>query len=47
MAFDEEPDYTAALGRLHAEMTQAAFADAWTAGSAMSQTDAVALALAA
>ena len=47
MAFDEEPDYTAALDRLRAGMTEAAFADAWAAGRAMSQPDAVALALAA
>jgi tetratricopeptide (TPR) repeat protein len=47
MAFDEEPDYTAALDRLHAGMTEASFADAWAAGRAMSQPDAVAMALVA
>jgi predicted ATPase/class 3 adenylate cyclase len=47
MAFDEEPEHAAALDRLRGAMTEAAFADAWAAGRATSQPDAVALALAA
>ena len=46
MAFDEEPEHAALLERLRAAMTPAAFEDAWTAGRALSQPDAVALALA-
>ena len=46
MAFDEEPELAASLDRLRGDMTEAAFADAWAAGRAMSQPDAVAMALA-
>ena len=46
MAFDEEPEHAAALDRLHATMTDAGFGEAWTAGRALSQSDAVELALA-
>jgi len=47
MAFDEEPEHAASLERLRAEMTNARFDEAWTAGRALSQSDAVELALAA
>ena len=46
MAFDEEPEYNAAKDRLREAMTTSSFADGWAAGRAMSQPDAVALALA-
>jgi hypothetical protein len=46
MAFDEEPEYTAALDGLRATIGDAAFEVAWSTGRAMSQPDAVALALA-
>ena len=43
----EEPEHTAAKDRLRNAMSAHAFADRWAAGRAMSQSDAVALALAA
>ena len=46
MAYDEEPELAAYIERLRATMTTAAFEEAWTAGQALSQSDAVALALA-
>jgi len=46
MAFDEEPELAAYLERLRAAMTPAAFEEAWAAGQALSQPDAIALALA-
>ena len=46
MAFDEEPEYLGSLERLRAALMPAAFEDAWAAGRALSQADAVALALA-
>jgi tetratricopeptide (TPR) repeat protein len=46
MAFDEEPEHAASLERLRATMTVAGFEEAWTAGRASSQSDAVELALA-
>jgi hypothetical protein len=46
MAFDEVPEYTASLDRLRASMDAATFDRAWADGRSMSQTDAVALALA-
>ena len=46
MAFDEEPEHAAYLERLRAAMTPVAFDEAWAAGQALSQADAVALALA-
>jgi predicted ATPase/class 3 adenylate cyclase len=45
MAFDEEPEHAVALARLREAMTEAAFASAWDAGRATSQTDAVAFAV--
>ena len=45
MAFDEEPEYAAALDRLRATMGEPAFSAASSAGRAMSQTEAVAFAL--
>ena len=45
MAFDEEPEDNAAMERLRGAMAPAAFEDAWAAGRALSQPDAVALAL--
>jgi tetratricopeptide (TPR) repeat protein len=45
MAFDEEPEHAASLERLRAAMTAAAFEEAWAAGRALPQSDAVALAL--
>ena len=45
MAFDEEPEYDAALDRLRATLTPAGFEDGWAAGRALSQSDAVALAI--
>jgi hypothetical protein len=47
MAFDEELEHATAKDRLRAAMTAPAFADGWAAGRAMSQADAVAVALAA
>ncbi len=46
MAFDEEPEHVSSLARLRASMAPAAFEDAWAAGRTLSQSDAVALALA-
>ena len=46
MAFDEEPEHAAALERLRTVMTEAALEEAWAAGRALSQSNAVALALA-
>lgn len=46
MAFDEEPEHAAYLERLRAAMAPAAFDAAWAAGRALSQSDAVALAVA-
>ena len=46
MAFDEEPEYIAAVERLRAAMMPAAFEGAWAAGRSLSQADAVALAVA-
>lgn len=46
MAFDEEPELAAYVERLRAAMTPAAYEAAWAAGRALSQSDAVALALA-
>jgi len=45
MAFDEEPEYAAALDRLRAAMGDSTFDAASSAGRAMSQADAVAIAL--
>jgi hypothetical protein len=47
MAFDEEPEYNAAKDRLRDAMTASAFAAGWAEGQAMSQPDAVAVALTA
>jgi len=46
MAFDEEPEYAAAVDGVRETMGEAAFDAAWSAGSAMPQADAVALAVA-
>ena len=46
MAFDEEPEYVASLERLRAALMPAAFENAWATGRALSQADAVALAVA-
>jgi len=46
MAFDEEPEYFAAIERLRAGLMTAVFEDAWASGRRLSQADAVALALA-
>jgi predicted ATPase/class 3 adenylate cyclase len=46
MAFDEEPEYAAFLERARTAMAPTAFEEAWTAGGALSQSDAVAVALA-
>jgi non-specific serine/threonine protein kinase len=46
MAFDEEPEHAASLERLRSMMTDAGFEAAWTVGRALSQSDAVELALA-
>lgn len=46
MAFDEEPEHAASLERLRQAMTPAAFEDALVAGRGLSQSDAVALAIA-
>ena len=46
MAFDEEPEHAAYLERLRTAMAPVAFEAAWTAGRALSQSEAVALALA-
>jgi predicted ATPase/class 3 adenylate cyclase len=45
MAFDEEPEYAAALERLRATMGEPAFDEAWSSGRGISQPDAVAAAL--
>jgi predicted ATPase/class 3 adenylate cyclase len=45
MAFNEEPEYAASIDRLRATMSAAAFDDAWSAGRAISQAEAVAFAL--
>jgi tetratricopeptide (TPR) repeat protein len=45
-AFDEEPEYDAVLARLRDAVAPAAFDAAWSAGRALPQADAVALALA-
>ncbi|HEU0244698.1 MAG TPA: hypothetical protein VFQ75_12395, partial [Candidatus Limnocylindrales bacterium] len=45
MAFDEEPEHAAALEALGAALPPTAFADAWAAGRAMTQAEAVALAV--
>jgi hypothetical protein len=45
MAFDEEPEYAAALDRLRAAMGDSPFDAASSAGRAMSQAEAVAIAL--
>ena len=46
MAFDEEPEYAAFLERARTAMAPTAFDEARTAGRALSQSDAVAIALA-
>ncbi len=46
MAYDEEPELAGYLERLRAAMTPVAFDAAWSAGRALPQADAVALALA-
>lgn len=46
MAFDEVPEYTESVERLRTSMDGATFDRAWADGRSMSQTDAVALALA-
>ena len=46
MAFDEEPEYLASLERLRAALMPAVFESAWATGRALSQADAVTLALA-
>ena len=45
MAFDEEPEHAAALERLRAARAPELFDSAWSAGQALSQSEAVALAL--
>ena len=45
MAFDEEPEHAASVERLRSVMNASAFDDGWAAGRALSQADAVALAL--
>ena len=46
MAFDEIPEYDAAVDRVRASLTVDAFDAAWSAGRSLSQSDAVALAIA-
>ena len=46
MAFDEEPEHAASIERLQTALAPVVFDDAWAAGQALSQTEAVALALA-
>ena len=46
MAFDEEPEHAEFMGRLQGSLTPASFQRAWAAGRALSQPDAVALAVA-
>ena len=44
MAFDEAPEHATAMERLRAAMSSEAFESGWTAGQALTQADAVALA---